>query len=146
MERNLLSVTEATLADYRLLAVRKLPIVNVEDDLEWVCRSLGFLESRDKKKTAFRVFRSIIETARHDKGLTSDELAKKHELSRGTVIHHLNKLSKSGLVIHHESQYKLRGRSLKDTIEEVQRDINRIFEDLVKVSETIDDALDLVYR
>jgi len=90
--------------------------------------------------------RAIVEAARLNEGLTSDELAEKHQLSRGTVIHRLNKLTKSGLVIHHESQYKLRGRNLKDTIEEAQRYINRIFEDLEKVSETIDEALALASR
>lgn len=141
-----MSVTEETLADFRLLAVRKLPTVDKEKDFEWVCRSLGFLESRDKKRTAYRVLRSIVEAARNNEGLTSDELAEKYQLSRGTVIHHLNKLTKSGLVIRHESQYKLRGRSLKDTIEEAQRDVNRIFEDLKNVSETIDEALGFVSR
>ncbi len=62
------------------------------------------------------------------------------------MIHHLNKLTKSGLMIHHESQYKLRGRNLKDTIKEAQRDINCIFEHLEKVSETIDEALGLASR
>lgn len=141
-----MSVTEETLADFRLLAVRKPPTIDVKKDFEWLCRSLGFLESRDKKRTAYRIFRSIVEAARRNKGLTSDELAEKHQLSRGTVIHHLNKLTKSGLVIHHESQYKLRGRSLKDTIEEAQRDINRMFEDLEKVSATIDEVLGLASR
>ncbi len=49
-------------------------------------------------------------------------------------------------MIHHESQYKLRGRNLKDTIKEAQRDINCIFEHLEKVSETIDEALGLASR
>jgi len=49
-------------------------------------------------------------------------------------------------MIHHESQYKLRGRSLKDTIEEAQRDVNLICEYLEKVSETIDEALGLASR
>ena len=74
------------------------------------------------------------------------KLAEKHQLSRGTMINRLNKLTKSGLLIHHESQYKLRGRSLKDTIKEAQWDVNRIFEHLEKVSETIDEALGLASR
>lgn len=141
-----MSVTEETLADYRLLDIRKLSTVNVEEDLKWICRSFGFFESRDKKRTAYRIFKAIVEAARHNGGLSSDELAEKLALSRGTMIHHLNKMIKSGLVIHHEGQYKMRGRNLKSTIEEIQRDLNRIFEDLENVSETVDEALDLVSR
>ena len=104
------------------------------------------MEPRDKKGTAYNIFRVIVETARTNEGLSSDELAEKLALSRGTMVHHLNKMIKSGLVIRHESQYKLRGRSLKSTIEEVHRDVNRIFDDLLSVAGTIDDTLGLLSR
>ncbi|MEM3134726.1 MAG: ArsR family transcriptional regulator, partial [Candidatus Bathyarchaeia archaeon] len=81
-----------------------------------------------------------------DRGLTSDELAAKLSLTRGTMVHHLNKMIRSGLVIYHEGTYKLRGRSLKSTIEEAHRDINRIFENLYKVAESIDKSLNLSSR
>ncbi|MCW4052304.1 MAG: MarR family transcriptional regulator [Candidatus Bathyarchaeota archaeon] len=146
MKTDSLAVKEETLAEYRIFTVRKLPTINVEKDLEWMCRSLSFMEPRDKERTAYNIFRVIVETARANKGLSSDELAEKLALSRGTMVHHLNKMIKSGLVIRHESQYKLRGRSLKSTIEEVQRDVNRIFNDLQSVAETIDDTLGLLSR
>lgn len=134
------------MADYRLLAVRKPPIVDFEKDFEWVCRIFGFLESRDKMKTAYHIFRSILENAAGKGGVTSDELAVKLQVSRGTVVHHLRKFIKSGLVIYHESRYKLRGTSLKNTIEEIQRDINRIFEDLKLISMAIDEELGFASR
>ena len=84
-----MNVTEETLADYRLSDVRKLATADVERDFEWICRSFGFLESRDKQKTAYRIFRDIVEAARNNKGVSSDELAEKLSLSRGTMIHHL---------------------------------------------------------
>ncbi len=139
-----MSVTEETLADYRLLDIRKLSAVDVDRDLKWICRSFGFFESRDKKRTAYKIFKAIVETARQNRGVSSDELAEKLASSRGAMVHHLNKLIKSGLVIHHEGQYKLRGRNLKTTITEIQRDLDRIFEDLENVSEKIDEALGFI--
>jgi len=141
-----MSLDEGALAEYKILAVRLLPKVDPERDLEWICKSFGFLEPRDKKKTAFRIFKTLIEGARENKGFTSDELAEKLSLTRGTMIHHLNKMIRSGLVIYHEGKYKLRGRSLKSTIEEAHRDINRIFENLYKVAESIDQAYNLFSR
>ncbi len=146
MEPTRLAVREQTLAEYRIFTVRKHPTIDVERDLEWICRSFAFMEPRDKKRTAYNIFRTIVETARTNEGSSSDQLAEKLALSRGTMVHHLNKMIKSGLVIHHESQYKLRGRSLKSTIEEVRRDINRIFDDLRTVAVTIDDSLGLLSR
>jgi predicted transcriptional regulator len=141
-----LSLNEETLSEYRLLVVRKPDTVDAEKDVEWVCRSLGFLESRDKKRTAYSVFRELIESARTGEGLSSDELASKLDLARGTIVHHLKKMIKSGLVIHHEGLYKLRDRSLKSTIQEVKRDVDRIFEDLENVVETVDENLGLRSR
>ncbi|MFQ6064845.1 MAG: helix-turn-helix domain-containing protein [Candidatus Bathyarchaeia archaeon] len=141
-----MAVREETLAEYRVFAVRKLQAMDPEKDLEWICRSFGFLESRDKEKTAFRIFRALVKAASRNKGLSSDELAKKLSLTRGTIIHHLNKMIKSGLVIYHEGQYKLRGRSLKSTIEEIERDLGRIFEDLFHVAEAIDESWGLLSR
>jgi len=95
-----MALYEETLAEYRIFDIRILPTVNYENDLEWICRSFGFLEPRDKRKTAYRIFKEIVEAARYNKGLTSDELAQKLHLTRGTIVHHLNKMIKSGLVIH----------------------------------------------
>lgn len=136
-----MSVTEETLADYNISDVRKPATTDVERDFRWICRSFGFLESRDKQRTAYKIFRAIIEAARSNRGLSSDELAEKLDLSRGTMVHHLNKLIKSGLVIHHEGAYKLRERTLERTIEEIERDVNRIFENLRDVAESVDETL-----
>ena len=84
--------------------------------------------------------------ARENRGLSSDELAQRLNLTRGTIVHHLNKMIKSGLVIHQEGLYKLRGRSLRNTVEEIQRDIARVFENIHKVAETIDQTLGLFFR
>ncbi len=136
-----MTVTEDTLADYRLLDIRKPAALDVEKDFRWICRSFGFLEPRDKQRTAYQILRTIVEAARQDGGISSDQLAEQIGLSRGTMVHHLNKLIKSGLVIHHEGQYKLRGRNFKTTIEEIKRDLSRIFENLQNVAETVDTAL-----
>ena len=141
-----MALNEDALAEYRILAMRPLSKIDPEKDLEWICKSFGFLGPRDRKKTAFRIFKALIEAARENKGLTSDELAAKLSLTRGTMVHHLNKMIRSGLVIYHEGTYKLRGRSLKSTIEEAHRDIDRIFENLYKVAESIDQAYGLFSR
>lgn len=140
------ALREEALADYRILAVRLPPTANYEIDIEWICRSLGFLEARDKKKTAYKIFKALLEATREGRGLSSDELAEKVGLTRGTMVHHLNKMIKGGLVIYHEGQYKLRERSLKSTLEEIERDINRVFENIYKVAQAVDETLGLFSR
>jgi len=142
----LMIVNEEALAEYTILDLRMMPIVDVQQDIEWICKSFGFLESRDKEKTAARIFRELLEATKNRKGLSSDELAERLKLSRGTMVHHLNKLMKSGLVIHHQGRYKLRAFSLQRTIEEVKRDIIRVFENISQVAKSIDENLGLLHR
>jgi len=139
-------VNEEALAEYTILDLRIMPKVNVKQDIEWICKSFGFLESRDKEKTAARIFSELLQATKTGRGLTSDELAAKLKLSRGTMVHHLNKLMRSGLVIHHQGRYKLRAFSLQRTVEEVKRDVVRVFENINQVAKSIDENLGLLHR
>ncbi len=141
-----MSSYEESLAEYVLLSVRKPSTAEYVADLEWFCRTFGFLESRDKQKTAYLIFKALLESAVQNNGLTSDELAEKLNLTRGTMIHHLNKMMKSGLVIFNGGKFKLREKSLKSTVEEIHKDINRLFENIFDVSENVDRTLGLVSR
>ena len=106
---------------------------------------LGFLESRDKEKTAAKVFKALLESMKQKKGLPSDELAEKTGLTRGTMVHHLNKMIQSGLAVHREGRYELRGMSLQRTVQEIKRDIERVFEDIEHIAKSIDENLNLKY-
>ncbi len=134
------------LSSYTIMDLKMPSVTDLEGDLDWICRCLGFLESRDKDRTAAKIFRFLLEAMKEGKGRSSDELAGEIGLTRGAVVHHLNKLIQSGLVIRREGQYELRGRSLQRTVREIKRDIDRIFENMEQVAQSIDKSLDLTYR
>ena len=129
-----------------IIDVKMPSTTDLGSDVEWFCKCFGFLESRDKEKTAGKIFKALLEVTKEGKGLSSDELAEKVGLTRGTMVHHLNKLTQSGLVIRREGRYELRGRSLQRTVREIKRDIDRIFENVEQVAEGVDKNLDLTYR
>ncbi len=131
---------------YVILDLRMPSSAEFDGDVEWVCKCFGFLESRDKEKTATRVFRALLEAMKDRKGLSSDELAEKTGLTRGTMVYHLNNLIQSGLVVHREGRYELRGMSLQRTVQEIKRDISRVFENIEHVAKGIDETLSLIYR
>ncbi|MFN3622322.1 MAG: ArsR/SmtB family transcription factor [Nitrososphaerales archaeon] len=131
---------------YMILDLRMPSSADYNEDLEWVCKCFGFLESRDKEKTAAKVFKALLEAMKDRKGLSSDELAKKTGLTRGTMVHHLNNLIQSGLVVHREGWYELRGMSLQRTVQEIKRDISRVFENIEHIAKGIDETLGLIYR
>ena len=78
---------------------------NINHELQWLGSSLGLFNLRDKDKSCFRVFIELLKSAKHDNMMSSDELSDKLGLTRGTVIHHLNRLMETGIVIHEGRRY-----------------------------------------
>ena len=126
-----------------IINIRKPSEHNVNQELQWLGSSLGLFNLRDRDKSCFRVFIELLKSTKADKPLTSDELAARLDLSRGTIIHHINKLMESGLVIHEGNRYILRVDNLKTLIEEVEKDIKRACDDLKDVAKEIDERLGL---
>lgn len=126
-----------------IVNIRKPAEHNVNQELQWFGSSLGLFNLRDKDKSTFRVFIELLKSSKTKQTLTSDELAAKLDLSRGTIIHHINKLMESGLVIHEGNRYILRVDNLKALIEEVEKDIKRACDDLKEVAKEIDNRLGL---
>ena len=126
-----------------IVNIKKPSEHNINQELQWFGSSLGLFNLRDKDKSCFRVFIELVKSTKEQKILTSDDLAYRLELSRGTVIHHINKLMESGLVVHEGNRYTLRVDSLKTLVEEVEKDIQRACDDLKRVAEEIDGKLGL---
>ncbi|MBL7100787.1 MAG: helix-turn-helix transcriptional regulator [Nanoarchaeota archaeon] len=119
---------------------------NTNQDIEWLCNSLGFVTPRDQDKTAFKILQSLIKSAKEGKGMTSEELSEVVEPTIGSVIYHLKKLIKAGLVVKMESNYELRMNSLLATINEIERDITITLEDIKRVAEDVDNQIGLENR
>jgi len=126
-----------------IVQIRKPADQNVNRELQWLGNSLGLFNLRDKDKSCFRVFIELLKSAKSHKMITSDELAVRLSLSRGTIIHHINRLIESGLVVHEGNTYTLRVENLRNLIEELEKDIKRATEDLKEVAKDIDNRLGL---
>ena len=126
-----------------IMSIRKPVQKNVNQELQWLGSSLGLFNLRDKDKSCFRVFIEMIKNAKLGKPLSSDEIAYSLGLSRGTVVHHLNKLLDSGIVVEAERGYILRVSNLRDLINEVEKDLERTLAELREMAEEIDKSLGL---
>ena len=98
---------------------------NINKDIDYLCRSLGYFSKRDKNDTAGKIFRLLVkETCEPGKCLTSDEIAEKLNLTRGAIVHHLNNFISSGIIIKEQNKYRLRSLSLQKSMEEIRTDID----------------------
>ena len=115
----------------------------INRELQWLGDSLGLFNLRDKDKSCFRIFIELLKSTKRKNPLSSDELASKLDLTRGTVIHHINRLMDSGIVVHERKKYLLRVDNLRELVDEVKKDIERTCSDLKEVAEDIDRRLGL---
>lgn len=105
----------------RVIIIRKeKPILERDEELQWISDSLGLFNERDKEKSCYRIF---VELLKEKKPLRSDDIALNSRLSRGTVVFHLNKLMESGLVINEENRYKLREKRISYLIKKLRKDV-----------------------
>jgi len=124
-----------------LIKIRRSHSNNINQELQWLGNALGLFNLRDRDSSCFRVFITLVKRARHDQGISSDEIAERLSLSRGTVVHHLTKLMDSGLVLRERTRYILREENLSQVVKDLQRDVENIFTELREVAKEIDDKL-----
>ncbi len=115
----------------------------VNEQLQWLGGSLGLFNPRDKDKSCFRIFITLIKSTQHGQELSSDELARLTGLSRGTVVYHLNKLMGAGIVETYRGKYVLRVGQLQALIDKLEDDLRTTVAQLRKVAEDLDRRLGL---
>ncbi len=115
---------------------------DINEQLQWLGLSLGLFNLRDKDRSCFRIFIQLLKNTSGE-GLNSDEIAEILSLSRGTVIHHIHKLSDAGLVINNRNKYNLRVENLEALIDELRKDMDRTYEDMKEIAKEIDIKLRL---
>jgi len=126
-----------------IIKIRKPTDLSVNQELQWLGNSLGLFGQRDKDRSCFRIFIELVKSTRGHKPLSSDELAYHLDLTRGTVVHHLNRLMESGLVVIERKRYLLRDNQLESVIVEIERDVERTFEEMKKIARELDNSLGL---
>lgn len=123
-----------------VIRIRKPASNDINEELQWLGASLSLFNLRDKDKSCFRIFIELIKnTSRSTEPLSSDEIAHRLNLTRGTVIHHINKLIAAGIVEREGTKgYLLRANSISELVEEIEEDMKRTYENIKKVAQNVD--------
>lgn len=117
---------------------------NINDLLRWFGASLGLFNVRDKDSSCFRIFVSLVRDLQTgSKGLTSDEMAELTGLTRGTAVHHLNKLMDNGIIITSGNKYYLKVNSLEELVQEIKNNLINTLNSLSDIAEHLDSQLGL---
>ncbi len=126
--------------------VRQFPEKDSVEDLRWICHALSLVTPRDRSETVVSVVQTILSATREGKGLPSDKIAERVGITRGTVIHHIKRLIRAGLVVQKGHHYELREFSLERTIERIKEDVCRFVDDIREIGMSIDKSYQLKSR
>lgn len=124
-----------------IVSIRRPDPKTLNQEIQQFSNSLGLFNLRDKEKSCYRIFIELMKSAKSDKPLSSDELAYKLNLTRGTVVHHLNRLMDSGMAVAHRNKYMLRTKNLAELIEKLDKDTKEFFKEIRKLAKEIDEKV-----
>lgn len=80
---------------------------------------------------------------RQSAALSSDDIARLTGLTRGTVVHHLNKLMEGGIVEIDRGRYILTFNSMEELIDRVEANVKKTLEGLRNTAQDVDGKLRL---
>ena len=124
-----------------IIRIKRPQRQDVNSELQWLGASLGLFNLRDKDKSCYRIFVELLRSAKKGEGRTSDELAYRSGLSRGTIVHHLNKLMDSGIVISQRNTYLLKKDALNSLINELEKDVNKTLTEIKAIAKDLDEKI-----
>ena len=126
-----------------IISSRKPKEPSLNEQLQWFGGSLGLFGIRDKDKSCFRLFITLLKNIKEDMPLSSDELAERTGLTRGTVVHHLNRLMEAGIVTSEKGGYQLKVDKLEYLVDIIKGNVDRTFESIKEIGKDLDRKLGL---
>src|SRR3990167_1608262 len=110
--------------------VKKPKSTNLNESIQFLAESLGLFNKRDREKSCYRVF---LELVKNKSGMTAEEITLTTNLTRPTIIHHLNNLLESSLIEKQKSRYKIKEGSLNSLINSIENELNVTIEELKRI-------------
>jgi len=108
-----------------------------EDDLERFCTSLRILTKRDRSKTIVTILRALMHLP-PSQPISASSLAQSIALNRITVLHHLSRLQKLGLIKREKGKFYLSDHSFSRFVLKAKQESDRVFEEILKIANKLD--------
>lgn len=126
-----------------LAEIKKPKEEGVDSDILWMCECLGIITPRDRDRTSTKVLKVMLRAAKEEEHLSSDDIAERVGITRGTAVHHIKRYMRSGIIIKQHTTYELRTHCLRDTLDEIELDMERTIKRMKQLAEEIDEELGL---
>ena len=115
-------------------------------DIHWLCDSFGFVSGRDTARMSSQILIELLGQMASRQRTTAELLADHLSVTAARVNHHVRHLIDRGLLYRDKRAILLRGGSMKEAVEAMRKDANRIFDELAEIAEDVDAAVGLKSR
>lgn len=112
---------------------------SIDDELKWICESFDL--DPKKKALAFEIFLYLLNASRKGKGVKTSEIIKDVDVTQAAIVYHMNIFLRAGIASKKGRVYYLRGKSLSETIYEIELDMVRRMHAIRRIAEKIDEQL-----
>lgn len=116
---------------------------NTKKEVKWICDSLGLIKGRDTEDVSFKIIYQILNSFSDKDLVSTEEIANSLKLESPRVNHHIRMLMGSGIIFREKRKIALRGGSLTNAIQEMQRDSERFFQRILEISKKLDKKFEL---
>ncbi len=110
--------------------------VKENDNLTVICEYFGIEPEKDR--LAYEIFMEIIEANKKNRGVKTIDVTKKTHVTQAAVVYHMNTFMKNGLIIREGTAYRLRGRNLDETFDELEQDMLRRMRRMRELAKRLD--------
>lgn len=114
---------------------------HLNDALLFISQNLGLFNERDKEKSCHRLFIQLIQAKKENKTLNSQQLSLRSNLSRATVIHHMEKLVDLGIAKQTNHKFELIEKNLNFTLKKIKKQIDKLYSDMDLLTKELDKDL-----
>ena len=132
------------MVDVMLSRITKPTKKDLDEDISWLCGSLGLSQARDTSNMSLEVFKIILCKGEH--ALTPELIARELNIAHQRALYHIRALIKAGVVVRVNKHIELREGSMTRVIDELQSDTDKIFSDMRKIAADVDETLGLENR
>jgi len=111
---------------------------NPDEQLKFICECFGI--DPEKDSLAYEIFKEIVEAQKGDKGVRTIEVTKRVHVTQAAVVYHMNTFMRTGLIVKDGREYRLRGRTLDETFDELEQDMIRRIRRMREIARAIDET------
>lgn len=129
-----------------LKGIKKPNKINLMKDIEWLNNSFGFTQGRDLDNLSIKIMQTLLIEISKKGYSSSEDISIKLKMPVQKVNYHLRTFISSGIIYREKKLLYIEQGSIKNAVEEIRKDANRIFDDLSQIGKDIDNRLGLKSR